>query len=241
MKIKDIELLWLGHSSFMIKTSEILRKSRISDSAQEHKVLDNKKTIYIDPFQISRSEPKADVILITHSHYDHCSIADIEKIIRQGTVVVVPPDCQSKITKLENVEMQIMIPGDEFSVEGIKIQAVPAYNINKQHHPKSEEWQGYLVKFDKVIFYHAGDTDLVPEMQKLSGYGKKDNEFVALFPVDGKFAMTAEEAAQAASIIKPTLAIPMHYGNVQGTKEDAERFVAMCLEKGIHAKILEKS
>lgn len=220
MKLGNIELEWMGHSGFLIK---------------------NDKIIYIDPYQINRSEPKADIILITHSHHDHCSIADIEKIARNGTIVIVPPDCQSKITKLENLSMQIMIPGDEITVEGIKICAVPAYNRDKTFHPKSEEWNGYIVKFGNVILYHAGDTDFVPEMQKLSGYGKKDNEFVALLPVSGVYVMTAEEAASAASCIKPTLAIPMHYNSVVGSKADAERFVKLCEDKGIKAVILEKA
>lgn len=220
MKLGNIELEWLGNSGFLIK---------------------NDKIIYIDPYQINRSEPKADIVLITHSHSDHCSIADIEKIIKNGTVVVVPPDCQSKITKLENLSMQIMIPGDEITVEGIKICAVPAYNKDKSFHPKEEEWNGYIVKFGNTIIYHAGDTDFIPEMQKLSGYGKKDNEFIALLPVGGNFTMDAPEAVNAASMIKPTIAIPMHYGSVAGSLKDAEEFVKLCDDKGIKAVILEKS
>lgn len=219
MRIGNIELEWLGQSGFLIK---------------------NNKIIYIDPYSLARNEPKADLILITHSHSDHCSLQDIEKILKQGTTIVVPPDCQSKITKFENVEMQIMIPGDEISVQGVKVQAVPAYNNSGEFHPKSEEWSGYVLKFDKVIIYHAGDSDLIPEMQKLSGYGKKDNEFVALLPIGGKYTMNFEEAAAAASMIKPTIAIPMHYGGIVGSKEDAEKFVALCSERGIKAEILEK-
>lgn len=218
MKIGDIELEWLGHSGFLVK---------------------NNKIIYIDPFQLTRNEPKADVILITHSHSDHCSIADIERIVKNGTVIVVPPDCQSKITKLENVSMQIMIPGDEIDI-GLKVCAVPAYNVNKEFHPKSEEWNGYVLKFGNVIIYHAGDTDFIPEMQKLSGYGKAGNEFVALLPIDGKYAMSVEEAVSAVGMIKPTIAIPMHYNSIAGKKEDAERFVKLCEDKGVKAEILEK-
>lgn len=219
MKAGNIEIEWLGNSGFLVRSNKI---------------------IYIDPYQLSKQEPKADIILITHSHYDHCSIADIERIAKNGSIVIVPPDCQSKITKLENVNMQIMIPGDEIDV-GVKIRAVPAYNLNKEFHPKSEEWNGYLIKFDKVIIYHAGDSDFIPEMQKLSGYGKEGNEFVTCLPVSGVYVMTAEEAANAASAIGPSLAIPMHYGSVAGTKEDAERFVKLCSEKGIKSVILEKS
>lgn len=220
MQIGNVDIGWLGNAGFVIK---------------------NNKIIYIDPFKISRTEPKADIILITHSHHDHCSIADIEKIARKGTIVVVTPDCQSKITKLENLEMQIMIPGDSIELEGVKIQAVPAYNKNKPHHPKSEEWNGYIVKFGNTIVYHAGDTDFIPEMQKLSGYGKDGNEFIALLPVGGEYTMNAEEAAEVASVIKPNVAIPMHYDSIVGTKSDAEKFVALCLDKGIKAVILERA
>lgn len=220
MKIGEIELKWLGHSSFLIC---------------------NEKKIYIDPYNIPQAEPKADIILITHSHYDHCSIADIQKIIRNGTIIIVPADCQSKITKMENVEMQIAELGDEIKVGNIVIDAVPAYNINKQFHQKQEGWLGYVVKMNNVIIYHAGDTDMIPEMQKLTGHGKSGNEFIALLPVGGNYTMNAEEAAQAASVIKPTLAIPMHYGSIAGTEKDAETFVKLCKEEGVNAEILEKS
>ncbi len=220
MKLGNTEILWTGHSGILIKTNKI---------------------IYIDPYKISGDKPKADIILLTHSHYDHCSLEDIERISKPGTVVIVPPDCQSKITKIENVSMQIMIPGDDISVEGIKICAVPAYNTNKEYHPKSEEWNGYILKRDNLVIYHAGDSDSIPEMQRLSGYGKQGNEFIAFLPVDGKFGMSAEEAADAASIIKPMIAVPIHFGSIVGDVKDAERFVKLCGAKGIKAVILEKS
>lgn len=219
MKIAGIELKWLGHSAFLIS---------------------NEKNIYIDPYNITHAEPKADIILITHSHYDHCSIADIQKIIKNGTKIIIPPDCQSKITKMENVEMQVVEPGDEIKLGNITINTIPSYNPKKQFHPKSECWLGYIVKMNNIIIYHAGDTDIIPEMEKLTGYGKKDNEFIALLPVGGNYTMNAEEAAQAASIIRPSLAIPMHYGSVAGTKEDAEKFIKLCKEAGINAEMLEK-
>ena len=122
----------------------------------------------------------------------------------------------------------------------MKVAAIPAYNIDKNFHPKEESWVGYVIKMNDCIIYHAGDTDLIPEMQKLTGYKQQGKEFVALLPVGGRYTMTAEEAAEAANIIKPTLAIPMHWGNVIGTEEDAKEFVELCKEKGIGAEILEK-
>lgn len=219
MKIGKAELKFLGHSGFLIE---------------------NGKTIYIDPYNINNSEPKADIILATHGHSDHCSIADMQKICKKGTIVVVSPDCQSKITRLEDVNMQIMELGDEITLEGVKIQTVPAYNPEKEFHPKSEAMFGYIIKFENVIVYHAGDTDKIPEMEKLTGYGKQGNEFIALLPVGGNYTMNAEEAASAASVIKPSMAIPMHYGSIEGTEKDADDFVKLCKERGIAAEKLEK-
>ncbi|MFH1425436.1 MAG: MBL fold metallo-hydrolase [archaeon] len=228
MQIKDISLDYLGHSGFLIKCK-------------------NEKIIVIDPYNISNNVPKADLILITHSHYDHCSIKDIEKITQKGTTIVVPADAQSKITKLKNVEMQIIEPGDEIETHNTKIEAIPSYNTNKFRapgevfHPKREGWLGYLIKLDEVIIYHAGDSDRIPEMSRLSGYGKRGNEFVALLPVSGKFVMDADEAAEVASMISPDLTIPMHYGaGVAGTQEDAESFKTLCKKVGLKVEILEK-
>lgn len=222
MEIKNINIQYLGHSGFIFSSG-------------------SGKTVAIDPYNLSDKIHKADIILITHSHYDHCSIKDIEKMSKHGTVVIVPPDAQSKITKIQNVEMQVIEPGDELEISGIKIEAVHAYNTNKYFHPKKENWLGYLIKFKEVIIYHAGDSDEIPEMKNLTGYGKKDNEFVALLPVSGKYVMSAEEAANVASFLSPDLAIPMHFGaGVAGTSDDAKRFVELCEEKGIRAVILEK-
>jgi L-ascorbate metabolism protein UlaG (beta-lactamase superfamily) len=219
MRIGKIELEWLGNSGFLIT---------------------NGKVIYIDPYNLSSNLPKADIILVTHGHHDHCSLADIEKIVKKGTMIVVSADCQSKITRLKEVDMQIIEQGDELSLEGVKVQAVPAYNPKKQFHPKSEGWMGYIIKFESTIIYHAGDTDLIPEMEKLTGYGKQGNEFIALLPVGGNYTMDSEEAASAASLIKPTLAIPMHYGAVAGSEKDADDFVRLCEQKGVSASKLQK-
>ena len=220
MKINGIELRWLGHDGFLIK---------------------NSKAIYIDPFNIKDGLEKADLILITHSHYDHCSLADMEKVVQEGTKVVCPADCQSTIAKFNvPIKIELIEPGQELDLGEVKVAAIPAYNIDKNFHPKEESWVGYVIKMNDCIIYHAGDTDLIPEMQKLTGYKQQGKEFVALLPVGGRYTMTAEEAAEAANIIKPTLAIPMHWGNVIGTEEDAKEFVELCKEKGIGAEILEK-
>ncbi len=220
MKINGIEIKWLGHSGF---------------------VINNSKVIYVDPYNIKDVSEKADLIFITHSHYDHCSYSDLKKIVKEGTKIIVTPDCQSKIAKFSvPINIEIIEPGREIVFNGLKINAVPAYNINKSFHPKEESWIGYVIKMDDVIIYHAGDTDVIPEMQKLTGFKQPDKEFIALLPVGGRFTMSAEEAAEAAKIIKPTLAIPMHYGSIIGSEEDAKEFKELCEEEDIKVEILEK-
>ena len=220
MQIDDIEINWLGHAGFLIK---------------------NSKTIYVDPYNISPNLPKADLILITHSHYDHCSFADINKVVQNGTKIVVTADCQSKITRFEvPIEIEVIEPGQELVLGDTKISALHSYNTDKHFHPKDEGWVGYLIKINGVLIYHAGDTDQISEMQKLTGYKQKDKKFVALLPIGGRFTMSAEEAVQAAKLIRPSLAIPMHYGGIVGTEDDAKEFCEMCKEEGVDTKILEK-
>jgi len=222
MRIADIEIEFLGHSGFLITCK-------------------NGKKIAIDPYNISDRCPKVDLILITHSHHDHCSIKDIEKISKVGTIVAVPPDAQSKITKIKDVEMQVVEVGDEFKFGEVKVSAVCAYNLNKKFHPKKEGWVGYLLTLGKAILYHAGDTDKIPEMTKLTGYSKHDNIFVVLLPVSGTYVMTADEAFEVVEILNPDIAIPMHYGSgVVGTIKDAESFVELCTRGGFEAKILNR-
>ena len=220
MKIDSVEINWLGHSGFLIK---------------------NSKVIYIDPYNIKANSEKADLILITHSHYDHCSVADMNKVIKEGTKIVIPADCQSKITRFDMpIRIEIIEPGQQLTYGDIKVSTLAAYNVDKPFHSKDEGWVGYLIEVNGILIYHAGDTDVIPEMQRLTGYKQSNKKFVALLPVGGRFTMTAEEAIEAAKIIKPSLAIPMHYGSVVGSEEDAQEFCNLCKEEGIEAKILVK-
>ena len=194
----DIEIKWIGHAGFMIKNSLI---------------------IYIDPYNIKDGLPKADIILITHSHYDHCSVEDLNKIVQEKTRIICTADCQSKITKFDvPVKIDLVEPNQELDLGTIRLITIPSYNIDKDFHPKESNWVGYLIKMNGVSIYHAGDTDMIPEMQKLTGH---QGNFIALLPVGGRFTMTAEEAAEAAKIIKPSTAIPMHFGSFVGSEEDA--------------------
>ena len=124
--------------------------------------------------------------------------------------------------------------------ENVKISSLPAYNIDKPFHSKDENWVGYLIKINDILIYHAGDTDFIPEMQKLTGYKQSDKKFVALIPIGGRFTMSVEEAVEAVKMIKPDIVIPMHYGSIVGTQEDAQEFYDLCKDEGINCKILDK-
>lgn len=195
MDIKLVSKLhWLGHDCFRV---------------------DADKTIYIDPYELPAGAPKADLILITHEHYDHFSAKDVAKIMQPETVVVTI----ASVAKSLKGNVRVVKPGDRITVDGIEIEAVPAYNINKKFHPKSAGHVGFIITVDGERLYHAGDTDVIPEMANF----RVD---VALLPVSGTYVMTADEALEAARRINPRLAIPMHYASIVGDRSDAEHFVA---------------
>jgi L-ascorbate metabolism protein UlaG (beta-lactamase superfamily) len=220
MKIGDGEILFLGHSGFIVKV--------------------NQKIIAIDPYRISDNVPKADIVLITHSHNDHCSIRDIQKISKNGTIVLCPVDCQSALMKVKNVDVHIVGRNEILDFRNFKIECVSAYTNNK-HHPNSEGWLGYLIKFKKNVIYFSGDTDLTEDVKNLSGYGKKDNNFVAVLPVSGTVAMDSFSAYLAAKILGTSIVIPHGFGaGVYGKQEDALNFVELCKQNNIDALILDK-
>ena len=195
---------WLGHDGFRIDAGKI---------------------IYIDPFQMNSAVP-ADIILVSHDHFDHCSPDDIKKIQKKETVIIADKASAGKLTG----DRRIMKPGDKVTVAGIEIEAVPSYNINKQFHPKADGKLGFIITVDGVRLYHAGDTDFILEMNNI----KAD---IALLPVSGTYVMTADEAVQAALAIKPQVAIPMHYGAIVGSDADAKTF-AEKLKGKVNVRIL---
>lgn len=214
MDYNGITIEWLGHAGFKIVKEKI---------------------VYIDPFQIPETSEKADIIFITHAHYDHCSIEDIKKIIKSSTIIVCGSDVQSKLGKVgPTIKSLITEPEKNETVYEINFSVVPAYNMDKQFHPKDNCWMGYIIKINCTKIYHSGDTDIIPEMKSIQ-------TDIALLPVGGKYTMNAIQAVTAATIINPKLAIPMHYESIVGTKEDAEKFVQECKEKGLNAKILVRS
>jgi L-ascorbate metabolism protein UlaG (beta-lactamase superfamily) len=213
VQLGNVEITWLGHGGFRIK--DVLHD----------------RVIYIDPYQIDTTVP-ADVILVTHAHFDHCSIEDLKKISTPKTVILAPADCQSKFQgKMEFRESVIMNPGKDLTLGNINIEAIPAYNKDKQFHLKGNDWVGYVVDINSKRIYHCGDSDFIPEMKNLRHID------VAMMAVSGTYVMTAEEAAQAVASFEPQMAIPMHYGSIVGDNNDAERFKAL---SKVHVEILEK-
>lgn len=199
------------------------------------------KTLCTDPFDVKRGVEKADVITCSHDHFDHCSPSDMKKFVKDSTVVLASINCRGKITGLKVKDISYIKPGDSAEVSGVKFTAVPAYNVNKfrspgvVYHPKEYRGIGIIFELGGVRIYHAGDTDVIPEMSEL---GKVD---VALLPVSGTYVMTAQEAADAVKLIKPMVAIPMHFGSIVGGIDDARKFKEMVeAETETKAVVLER-
>ena len=201
------QINWLGHDGFRI------------DAGQ---------TVYIDPYEIDGG-PTADVILITHPHFDHLSAPDVAKVQGPDTIIITEKESAAQLSG----DVRVMAPGDELVVGDIKISAVPAYNVDKDFHPKANGWLGFIVEAQGVRTYHAGDTDFIPEMKDI-------NTDIALLPVSGTYVMTADEAVQAALAIEPQIAIPMHFGAIVGSGSDADQFAADLAGK-VDVTVLEKS
>ena len=201
------KIVWLGHDAFRI---------------------DGAKTVYFDPYGISPG-PEADLILISHDHFDHCSPEDVAKIQHERTVIVTEKDAAEKLSG----DVRVLKPGESLLVDDMAIEAVRAYNTDKDFHPKNKGWLGFVLEMEGTRIYHAGDTDFIQEMKEL----KVD---IAFLPVSGTYVMTAEQAVKAARAIKPKLAIPMHYGAIVGDEKDAMAF-NKALEGEVEVLVLSKS
>ncbi len=194
----SIWLTWYGHDAFRIGGPPV---------------------VYIDPWNLPEDVPLADVVLITHEHYDHCSPDDVEKILAPDALIVAPAAALQKLAHLPARQREVK-PGDAFRVGNLRVEVVPAYNVNKRFHPREAGHVGYVLTLFGTRIYHAGDTDVIPEMEHI----RCD---VALLPVSGKYVMDANEAAQAVAILQPRLVIPMHYGAIVGSRKDAERLARL--------------
>lgn len=171
--------------------------------------------VYIDPWGVTGDVP-ADVVLITHAHFDHFDLSEIEKIRKEGTKIVAPHDVARELSG----DVTPVAPGDSLEVTGVHVQAVPAYNVQEDRldfHPQANRWVGYVLELGGSTCYHAGDTDHAPELSDV----RSD---VAFLPIGGTYTMDAAQAARLARAISPQMAVPMHYGFVVGSPSDAETF-----------------
>ena len=195
----DIGITWTGHAGF--------------------KIIYGNKKMYIDPYKLSEKYDgisDADIVLVTHNHFDHLSIEDLNNIINERTVIVSAQECLPQLKSLKIKESIGIDPHNSLKVDDLKIETVPAYNVNKDFHPKNEKKLGFIVEFGADRLYHVGDSDIIPEMKEV-------NPTIVLIPVSGTYVMTAEEASKA-----------INYGTIVGNKEDAIRFsqlVTVCKTK----------
>ena len=196
--------------------------------------LTKEKIIYFDPYKINNELHDADIIFITHSHYDHFSEEDIKKIKKEDTIIVAPIDLLERIRNLGFSEENIIIvkPDENYKVGEIEFKTIRAYNTDKPFHPKSNNWLGYLLKIDDITYYIAGDTDITEDNLKV----KCD---VAFVPIGGTYTMNVKEAATLINKIKPKTALPTHYDLIVGTMKDGNKF-AKLLDDEIECKIFMK-
>ena len=205
MEYNGVQIKWYGHDTFTLHHNNL--------------------TVCIDPYQLDK-KINADIVLISHNHFDHLSNDDLQKASTEKTIIIAAKEClgqiETKCSQIIGIE-----PGEEKAISDIKIKAIPAYNLdkinpqtNQPFHPKQDKKVGFVVTMNDSTFYHAGDTDFIPEMNGLS----PDVFFV---PVSGTYVMTAKEAARSIIGVKPKLAIPMHYGSIVGSVNDAESFKSL--------------
>jgi L-ascorbate metabolism protein UlaG (beta-lactamase superfamily) len=204
---------WLGHSGFRIRAG--------------------RASVYIDPYRTG-GDGEADLILITHGHYDHFSPQDVERLSGPGTTVVAPSPVAERLAG----RVRSIAPGERLELGRIDVRAIAAYNTSKRDpsgnpfHPPGAGSVGYELRVGGERLYHSGDTDVIPEMDEVAGVD------VALLAVSGVYVMTPGEAAEAARRIQPGLAVPMHWGEHIGTRADAEAFADRA---PVEVRILDKA
>lgn len=202
MDLDGVSFHWLGHAGFRIMASG--------------------KIIYTDPYQLSKAQHNkldADIVFISHNHFDHLSMDDLKHVISKKTCIVAAKECIHQLKAAGAAEVKGVAPGDRLDVQGLSVEVLAAYNTNKTFHPKADGKVGFVITINGMRIYHRGNADAIPEMSA----AQPD---IALVPVSGTYVMTAEEAAEVVNEkIKPKkLAIPMHYGAIVGSEQDAMRF-----------------
>ncbi len=195
LTIRNIAIDWFGHSSLKIRAEG--------------------RNIYIDPYLLPDFTQPADLILVTHEHYDHFAVQNIKKLAKPETIVILPQACSASSDYAElqksKIKTHLVNPDSKIAFGNIEIEAVPAYNVGKPYHPAGRG-VGYVLIFGRIKVYHAGDTDNIPEMARL----QKLELDAAFLPIGGQYTMNEEEAAEAVRVIRPKIAAPMHYGKITG-------------------------
>jgi L-ascorbate metabolism protein UlaG (beta-lactamase superfamily) len=188
-----LEIRWMGHASFRLAAGELV--------------------LYIDPWKLSSAKPDADLVFVSHAHFDHCSAEDVAAVSRDTTTLVGPADVVESLPG-----GRVLKPGDRTEAAGVCIDGIRAYNVDNDFHPKANDWLGAVITLEGTRVYYAGDTDHIPEMGELSEVD------VALLPVGGTYTMNAAQAAEACRAIRPRMAVPYHWGDIVGTETDARAF-----------------
>lgn len=196
------------------------------------KFLKEGKVIYIDPYKIDNNYNDADIIFITHNHYDHFSKEDILKLKKDSTKIVVTEDLYDKVLCLGFADCDILVvnPNNIYNFDGINFSTVSSYNVNKNFHPKCNKWVGYIINLENVSYYIVGDSDITDEAKLV----KCDVLFV---PIGGTYTTDYNEAATLTNIINPKVVVPVHYGVIVGEKDDSLKFKSL-VDSSIKCKIM---
>lgn len=201
-------------------------KNNISLNCQSSIKITSDKIIYFDPYKIEEEVHDADLIFITHDHYDHYDVESIKNIMKDTTKIIIPDKMAPTVLMTFNSKnITGVLPNNNYELEGIPVETIPSYNTNKQFHPKANKWVGYIITLNDERIYISGDTDITEENMQV----KCD---IALIPIGGTYTMTAKEAAELVNIIKPKTVIPTHYITIVGSKKDEEEFISL-IDKNI--------
>lgn len=204
---------------------------KIELNAQSSIKITSNKTIYFDPYKIEEESHDADLIFITHDHYDHFDLSSINKISKDNTLIIMPDNIVMNVfSEIKSSMIRGVVPNENYVIEDVSFKTIPSYNTNKQFHKKEYNWVGYLVNIEDQVLYIAGDTDITEENQNVSCD-------IAFLPIGGTYTMDYKEAAKLANIINPKTVIPTHYKTIVGTDEDAIKFSEL-LNNNIECKII---